>query len=245
MTNPFQDYNELFDSNIADEDLDEILEDDGDGTRRSKRRTSLPDRPYLSHFGPRQGQLLSRLLTHTHLPGLSSLDQMHLLALADTVSTCNSDFAERFAIDAAKTAIAKENLTGVPSDMENQSTDSLDDCGLRFLLAMKHFSYLLRCLPLVQRNQFQKKGVDTSNIVWAFHSESEEELLNLIPNYSKGTVKWSVLKELGVGWWLRNTTLLRNCVEKLAKAAFQVIFFYHIKFTCLNFWTCKETRSCL
>lgn len=39
---------------------------------------------------------------------------MHLLALADTVSTCNTDFAERFAIDAAKTAIAKENLSGTP-----------------------------------------------------------------------------------------------------------------------------------
>lgn len=61
---------------------------------------------------------MSRLLTHTHLPGLSSLDQMHLLALADTVSTCNTDFAERFAIDAAKTAIAKENLTGVPQGDE-------------------------------------------------------------------------------------------------------------------------------
>lgn len=146
---------------------------------------------------------------------------MHLLALADTVSTCNTDFAERFAIDAAKTAIAKENLTGNPSDSENVSTDSLDDCGLRFLLAMKHFSYLLRCLPLVQRTQFQKQGVGTSNIVWAFHSESEEELLNLIPNYTKGQIKWSVLKELGVGWWLRNQTLLRSCVEKLAKAAFQ------------------------
>jgi DmX-like protein len=60
------------------------------------------------------GRILSRLLTHTHLPGLSSLDQMHLLALADTVSTCNTDFAERFAIDAAKTAIAKENLLGTP-----------------------------------------------------------------------------------------------------------------------------------
>lgn len=146
---------------------------------------------------------------------------MHLLALADTVSTCNTDFAERFAIDAAKTAIAKENLTGNPSDSENISTDSLDDCGLRFLLAMKHFSYLLRCLPLVQRTQFQKQGVGTANIVWAFHSESEEELLNLIPSYSKGNIKWSTLKELGVGWWLRNQTLLRTCVEKLAKAAFQ------------------------
>lgn len=160
-------------------------------------------------------------MTHTHLPGLSSLDQMHLLALADTVSTCNTDFAERFANDAAKTAIAKENLTGNPGDSETVSTDSLDDCGLRFLMAMKHFNYLIRCLPLAQRNQFQKQGVGTSNIVWAFHSESEEELLNLIPNYAKGQVKWAQLRELGVGWWLRNQTLLKTCVEKLAKSAFQ------------------------
>lgn len=206
---------------MAEDNLDDLLEDDPESPRRADRRSSIPERQYLSHFGPRQGQLLSRLLTHTHLPGLSSLDQMHLLALADTVSTCNTDFAERFAIDAAKTAIAKENLTGNANDSENVSTDSLDDCGLRFLLAMKHFSYLLRCLPLVQRTQFQKQGVGTSNIVWAFHSESEEDLLNLIPNYSKGQVKWNVLKELGVGWWLRNPTNLKNCVEKLAKAAFQ------------------------
>lgn len=217
-----KDYNELFESNVAEDDLDELLEDDDlESTRRFDRRSSIPERQYLSHFGPRQGQLLSRLLTHTHLPGLSSLDQMHLLALADTVSTCNTDFAERFAIAAAKTAIAKENLTGNPGDSENISTDSLDDCGLRFLLAMKHFNYLIRCLPLAQRSHFQKQGVGTSNIVWAFHSESEEDLLNLIPNYSKGQIKWSQLRELGVGWWLRNQTALKTCVEKLAKAAFQ------------------------
>lgn len=215
-----QDYNELFDDNMdADESLDDLLEDESEKRQRFDRRSSIPERQSLSHFGPRQGQLLSRLLTHTHLPGLSSLDQMHLLALADTVATCNTDFAERFLNDAAKTAIAKENLTGIPQD--NVSSDSLDDCGLRFLLAMKHFTYLLRCLPLVQRTQFQKQGVGTSNIVWAFHSESEEEMLNLIPSYAKNQAKWSTLKELGVGWWLRNNTLLRLCVERLAKAAYQ------------------------
>uniref|UniRef100_A0A182QT69 RAVE complex protein Rav1 C-terminal domain-containing protein n=1 Tax=Anopheles farauti TaxID=69004 RepID=A0A182QT69_9DIPT len=218
-----KDYNELFESNTTDESLDDLLDDEsggGDINRHTDRRSSLPEKHYLSHFGPRQGQLLSRLLTHTHLPGLSSLDQMHLLALADTVSTCNIDFAERFAIDAAKTAIAKENLTGVPNT-ESVSTDSLDDCGLRFLLAMKHYNYLLRCLPISQRHSFQKQGVGTSNIVWAFHSESEEELLNLIPSYVKGQPKWHVLKELGVGWWLRNNNLLRQCIERLAKASFQ------------------------
>lgn len=199
--------------------MDELLDDDYERQQRfDNRRASIPDRQSLSHFGPRQGQLISRLLTHTHLPGLSSLDQMHLLALADTVATCNTDFAERFINDAAKTAISKENLTGVP---ENVSTESLDDCGLRFLLAMKHYTYLLRCLPLVQRTQFQKQGIVTSNIVWAFHSESEEEILNLIPSYAKGQLKWSTLRELGMGWWLRNNTLLRQCIEKLAKSAYQ------------------------
>lgn len=102
------------------------------------------------------------------------------------------------------------------------STDSLDDCGLRFLLAMKHYNYLIRCLPIVQRAQFQKQGVSTNNLVWAFHSESEEELLNLIPSYAKGQPKWSILKELGVGWWLTSNTVLKRCIEKVAKAAFQL-----------------------
>lgn len=219
-----QDYNDLFDGSlaVADESLDDLLEDEPDSPRRHDRRTSVnQERQGLSHFGPRQGRLLSRLLTHTHLPGLSSLDQMHLLALADTVSTCNTDFAERFAIDAAKTAIAKENLSGMPEG-EDISSDSLDDCGLRFLLAMKHFNYLLRCLPIVQRAQFQRQGVGTNNLVWAFHSESEEELLALIPSYAKGSPRWATLKELGVGWWLRNHTLLKTCIEKVAKASYMV-----------------------
>ncbi|XP_012281901.1 dmX-like protein 2 isoform X2 [Orussus abietinus] len=216
------DYNELFDGNVDEgESLDDMLDEDYDCTRQKDRRSSVPERQGISHFGPRQGRLLSRLLTHTHLPGLSSLDQMHLLALADTVSTCNIDFAERFAIDAAKSAIAKENLTGIPEG-EGASTDSLDDCGLRFLLAMKHYNYLIRCLPLAQRAQLQKQGVSTNNLVWAFHSESEEELLGLIPSYAKGQAKWSILKELGVGWWITSSTVLKRCVEKMAKAAFQL-----------------------
>ncbi|KAJ8974412.1 hypothetical protein NQ317_014906 [Molorchus minor] len=158
----------------------------------------------LNHFTPKQGRILSGLLTHIHLPGLSSLDQMHLLALADTVSTCNTDLAERFAIDAATSAMAKEGFSGQPEEV---ITDSLDDCGLRFLLAMKHYGYLLRCLPLVQRSQFQKQGVGNNNLAWAFHSESQEELLNLIPSYAKGEPTWFQLRELGVGWWIGELVL--------------------------------------
>jgi hypothetical protein len=34
-------------------------------------------------------------------------------------------------------------------------------------------------------------------------------------------VTWSQMRELGVGWWLRNNQTLRICVEKIAKHAFQ------------------------
>jgi len=51
--------------------------------------------------------------------------------------------------------------------------------------------------------------------VWAFHSESEEELLNQVPSMQKNAPRWANLKELGVGWWLRSNTLLRTCIEKV------------------------------
>lgn len=206
-----KDYKELFDGTAdMEDDLDALLLADEE---RPDRRPSMPERQPLSHFGPRQGRLLSRLLTHTHLPGLSSLDQMHLLALADTVSTCDADFAEKFA-----TNPRVDNAQGTGQDI---SPDSLDDCGLRFLLAMKHYGYLQRCLPLAQRASLQRSGVGTCNLVWAFHSETHEQLLALIPGYAKGTPKWNTLRELGVGWWVRGRDLLRTCVERLARASYK------------------------
>lgn len=196
------------------------MEDKTDSLGGRERRPSIPEKQSFSLFGLRQAQLLSQVLTHTHLPGLSSLDQMHLLALADTVATCNSDLAERFANDAAKNANARDNITCDP-DTTNISIDSLDDCGLRYLLAMKQYSYLLRCLPINQRTMFQKQGVGSSNICWGFHSESEDELLSLIPSYGKDQMKWGTMRDLGVGWWLQNQTGLKTFVERLAKAAYQ------------------------
>ncbi|EDW66250.2 dmX-like protein 2 [Drosophila virilis] len=217
-----KDYDELFDLHNSDDNLDDLLSDGEQ--KRQERRLSLPEKHSISHFGPRQGQLLSRLLTHTHLPGLSSLDQMHLLALADTVATCNTDFSDKFAADLGKNQQQTGTGAGVGAGItgKEQATESLDDCGLRFLLAMKHFTYLLRCLPLQQRAQFQRQGVGTANIVWAYHSESEEELLHLIPSYTKGDLRWATLRDLGVGYWLKNINTLRRCVEKLAKCAYQL-----------------------
>lgn len=202
-----------------DDNIDDLLSErdiDSDGNETAKDQHSEKN---IFAFGLHEGQLLSRLLTHTHLPGLSSIDQVHLLALADTVSSCKIDFRGN-SVANSKSNLQRESYVDTSKGSERPA-DSLDDCGLRFLLAMKHYNYLQRCLPLAQRNLFQKSGVGTSNIVWAFHSESQEELLNLIPSYNKTDLKWSTLKELGVGWWIKNITLLRQCFERLAKAAYQ------------------------
>jgi hypothetical protein len=213
-----QGYDDLFGVEEEDDDLDDLLGDDMSG--RKRHPSSAKEKQGLSYFGPRQARILSQLLTHAHLPGLTSLDQMHLLAVADTVASCQLDLADRFAIDAAKKQIAKETSTADPNSGE-ATAGSLDDCGLRFLLAMKHFSYLQRCLPMAQRMQLQKQGLASSYLVWAFHSESEEELLSMIPSVAKGSPTWNEMRELGVGWWVRSNTTLRRIMEKLAKTAFQ------------------------
>lgn len=74
---------------------------------------------------------------------------------------------------------------------------------------------------MAQRTLFQKQGVGNNNLAWAYHSESQEELLNLIPSYAKAEPTWTHLRELGVGWWVRNLNLLKQCVQVLAKAAYQ------------------------
>ena len=84
------------------------------------------------------------------------------------------------------------------------------------------FFVLQRCLPMAQRKSMKVKGMDTKNVIWAFHSESEEELLNMIPCVAKGTPTWHELRELGVGWWVTNNTVLKRLFEKVAKASFQV-----------------------
>lgn len=83
------------------------------------------------------------------------------------------------------------------SKRDGTPADSLDDCGLRFLLAMKHYGYLLRCLPLAARAALQRAGVGTCNLVWAFHSETHAQLLALVPGYTKGQPKWATMRELG------------------------------------------------
>lgn len=58
-------------------------------------------------------------------------------------------------------------------------------------------------------------GVSTCHFAWAFHSEAEEELINMIPAIQRGDPQWSELRAMGIGWWVRNINTLRRCIEKV------------------------------
>ena len=58
-------------------------------------------------------------------------------------------------------------------------------------------------------------GLSTCHFAWAFHSEAEEEMLNMIPAMQRGNPQWSELRAVGVGWWIRNINTLRKMVEKV------------------------------
>ncbi|XP_053214869.1 dmX-like protein 2 isoform X2 [Panonychus citri] len=217
----FDDYDSLFNSanskSTIDETLDELLGKSAfnfSGSKANKR----PDPTDLKDFNAHQARLLTKLLTHSHLPGLSSLDQMHLLALADAVASFNPSKDSSVSANDSDYygSLGSEVREGAPI-----SADSLDDCGLRFLLAMRQHTYLLRCLPYAHRKLLQKQGLSTSDIVWAFHSETQEELAQLIPSVAKGNPKWNELREVGCGWWIRNNAVLRRLMEQVAKASFQ------------------------
>uniref|UniRef100_A0A671L0G7 DmX-like protein 1 n=1 Tax=Sinocyclocheilus anshuiensis TaxID=1608454 RepID=A0A671L0G7_9TELE len=142
-------------------------------------------------------QVLSGHLLHSSLPGLTRMEQMSLMALADTIASTSTHIGE------------------------SQGGETLDECGLKFLLAVRLHSFLLTSLPPAHRAPLLCQGLSTCHYAWAFHSEAEEELLNMLPALQKGEPTWPELRAMGMGWWLRSTNKLRRCIEKVAKAAYQ------------------------
>uniref|UniRef100_A0A7N8XMA7 Dmx like 1 n=1 Tax=Mastacembelus armatus TaxID=205130 RepID=A0A7N8XMA7_9TELE len=154
-----------------------------------------------TYFGPEHAHVLSSHLLHSSLPGLTRMEQMSLMALADTIATTSTDLKD--------------------SQGKSRGGETLDECGLKFLLAVRLHTFLSTSMPPAHRAQLLRQGLSTCHYAWAFHSESDEELLNMLPALQKGEPTWPELRSMGVGWWLRSTDKLRRCIEKVAKACFQ------------------------
>uniref|UniRef100_A0AAR2L8Q1 RAVE complex protein Rav1 C-terminal domain-containing protein n=1 Tax=Pygocentrus nattereri TaxID=42514 RepID=A0AAR2L8Q1_PYGNA len=191
-------YDELFQATtISMDDVDPL-----DGEEDDSNAKVIDLSQYSpTFFGPEHAQVLSSHLLHSSLPGLTRMEQMSLMALADTIASTSTDIGE--------------------SQGKSQGGETLDECGLKFLLAVRLHTFLLTSLPPAHRAQLLCQGLSTCHYAWAFHSEAEEELLNMLPAMQKGEPAWPELRGMGVGWWLRSTNKLRRCIEKVAKASFQ------------------------
>ncbi|OQR78759.1 dmX protein 2 [Tropilaelaps mercedesae] len=207
------DYSLLFDD--ATDNFNALNEDSSGRTRTHSASERTNRNP--NHFGTQQANILTQVLTHCSLPGLSSLDQVHLLALADSIASFQSSITERFSQNVT-VSMTKHDSHHSAVNVE-AATEALDDSGLRYLLATRHHTYLMRCLPLSERASLQKQGLAPHSIVWAFHSETQDELIQLVLN--QNNLKWTDLKDLGVGWWCKNNTSLKKLIERVAKSAFQ------------------------
>ncbi|GMT36366.1 hypothetical protein PFISCL1PPCAC_27663 [Pristionchus fissidentatus] len=229
-------YDGLFDRE-EDEDLEAILAEDEDGNSSSggrSRMVSTSSDPGVQQmraeetvevvFTAKHNRILTEYLTHTHLPGLSSVDQMHLLAIADTLSHFSADVMDKLAQANAALNPVAPSVLGESGGYATATAgvETIDECGLRFLMAMKQHEYLLLCLPIKQRQQLRVKGLSSAHVIWATHSDTENELLNAVPAMQKTNVVWEDLRGIGAAWWLKNQATLRVCVEKLAKSAFQL-----------------------
>uniref|UniRef100_A0A8C5U8D8 Dmx like 1 n=1 Tax=Malurus cyaneus samueli TaxID=2593467 RepID=A0A8C5U8D8_9PASS len=195
---PNDSYENLFQNTVISTDDLVTFESDEDN---SKPKVIDLSQYSPTYFGPEHAQVLSGHLLHSSLPGLTRMEQMSLMALADTIATTSTDIGE--------------------SRDRSQGGETLDECGLKFLLAVRLHTFLTTALPPVHRAQLLHQGLSTSPFCLAFHSVAEEELLSMLPAVQKGDPTWSELRAMGVGWWVRNIHSLRKCIEKVAKAAFQ------------------------
>ncbi|CAF0948435.1 unnamed protein product, partial [Didymodactylos carnosus] len=196
-------YDDLFATTMHGE-VEFKFDEDNDSERKHRKELEKLKREILSNrnwspafsciFDKRMVELLVDYFQRIRLTSLSGTDQMYLLALADTLATMGN---------------------------ENTAQNAVDDCGLRFLIDVKRYIYLSKILSPAQRSTLFKYTITSASFAWAFHSDLQEDLLSLLPSMEKGKPEWNELKLFGVGWWIRNRSVIVRLFEKLGKTAFE------------------------
>ena len=199
------------------------------------------------YFNSKVCKLLIDYLDYVQLDGINMIDQIHIVALADTAANikCDVTFNKQNDIFHKKKFLSQQKSTEIPDDdnifveTENNLSPTVDTCGFKYLLAHRSYNYLLRTLPADDREVLKKTGLGSAVYTWAFHSECQQELLDAIIHSSTAAnnnssdqsgddkskipgLTWTTLKQYGVGWWLKNPNLIKTLIERVAKCAFQM-----------------------
>ncbi|KAJ7042393.1 RAVE protein 1 C terminal-domain-containing protein [Mycena alexandri] len=146
--------------------------------------------------------LVNRLietLEHNPLPHLTPNEQAHLLVLIQT--TLEIDEQRR----------------------------ALDSNGLRYLISMRSF-YILnhrasapgspQSQNTIPRQTGRRERLRYRDMVWAFHSESQDLLLSAATAACNGKMCWSDARALGVSIWLNSIDAMKSHMEVIARNEF-------------------------
>eukprot|EP00111_Clytia_hemisphaerica_P015793 TCONS_00046632-protein len=161
---------------------------------------------------------------------------MYLLALSDTIASSKDLDIERiegsdikkYRTEASASSYlasggggggyATTGATGVG----DFASDSVDECGLRFLILLRHHTTVLKSVSPKQRATLEQMGMLPSEYCWAFHSDCTEELIAMLPGMKRNEPSWMDLRSHGAGWWIRSNDVLKRTIEKVAKTHFQM-----------------------
>ena len=188
--------------------------------------------PESAKFTPEMAEKLSTVLEHMQLSDLSDVEQVRLLAIAETVANTKRGFGEGGKVppESSQSKSYADSQTGstalsfgagyasVSLSHGVRGGEAMDECGLRFLLALENHISLSKSLP----SSVSAGHLMPSDIIWAFHSDAESELLAAVPCVQRDELNWKDLKDTGVGWWLRSSDLLRRLIEKVNRVHVQV-----------------------
>ncbi|CAI7996408.1 DmX-like protein 2 [Geodia barretti] len=187
--------------------------------------------PATSDLTPEMSAKLTRILQCAQLADLSDLEQVRLMAIAETVANTRMAFDRQLASSvaggSAPTSMSDPvaPVLGFTAGAGYASTslaqgvgggEAMDDCGIRYLLALKNYLSLSESLP----SGVRPGRLSPADFIWAFHSDAEMELLAALPCVQRDDLRWSELRNAGVGWWLRSLDTLRRLMERLAKTQF-------------------------
>ena len=181
------------------------------------RKELLSNRHWSPAFDSRTVDLLVDYFQRIRLANLTSLEQMYLLALADTLANASNDsLSSRTHVGEKPSSTLFHAVFPLLSTLTCPGT--MDDCGLRFLIDVQRYVYLSRIVasPSAPGTSALKHIITSASHAWAFHSDLQEDLLNMLPSMLNNKPIWNELQLFGVGWWIRNKSIIARLFEKVS-----------------------------
>ncbi|KDN39003.1 hypothetical protein K437DRAFT_250952 [Tilletiaria anomala UBC 951] len=96
----------------------------------------------------------------------------------------------------------------------DEQKGALDSSGVRYLVALRDFA--ARAGTDIPGEHY----LDHRDILWAFHSETQEMIVSAVDSLFQGKVTWPAAKATGLFMWLGSQDSLRSQAENVARSQF-------------------------